>query len=115
MFCNSHGSRKRQKHHLPHDPFRSFAHYPTALIQVSTRVSLEPGTSKTAYVKLARQPLFSYADLVLPPAAVVESLIASLGEGEFAVQELAELVKIDVDPTLIAVSVLAKMGLVRLR
>jgi starch synthase len=97
------------------NPFRSFAHYPTALIQVSTRVSLEPGTSKTAYVKLARQPLFSYADLVLPPAAVVESLIASLGEGEFAVQELAELVKIDVDPTLIAVSVLAKMGLVRLR
>jgi starch synthase len=97
------------------NPFRSFAHYPTALIQVSTRVSLEPGTSKTAYVKLARQPLFSYADLVLPPAVVVESLIASLGEGELAIQELAELMKIDVDPTLIAVSVLAKMGLVRLR
>jgi alpha-maltose-1-phosphate synthase len=97
------------------NPFRSFAHYPTALVQASTQVSLEPGTSKKAYVTLARQPLFSYADLVLPPAAVVETLIAALGEGELAVQELAERVRIEIDPVLIAVSVLAKMGLVRLR
>jgi starch synthase len=97
------------------NPFRSFAHYPTALIQAYTRVELEPGASKTAYLKLARHPLFSYADLVLPPAIFVENLIASLGERELAVQELAELVKIDVDSVLIAVSVLAKMGLARLR
>jgi alpha-maltose-1-phosphate synthase len=97
------------------NPFQSFAHYPTALIQASTQVSLAPGASKAAYLTLARQPLFSYADLVLPPAALVDNMIALLGEKELAVQELADLVKVEVDPVLIAVSVLAKMGLVRLR
>jgi starch synthase len=97
------------------NPFRSCAHYPTALIQSSTRVMLNSGTSKIAYLKLARQPLFRYADLVLPPATLVEDLITSLREGELAVQELADLVKVDVDQVLIAVSVLAKMGLLGLR
>ncbi|WP_159014050.1 glycosyltransferase family 4 protein [Acidisoma sp. S159] len=97
------------------NPFRSFAHYPTALIRASTRVNLEPGASKTVYLAMARQPLFSYADLVLPPAAFVENLISSLEEEELVVQELADLMKIDIDSVLIAVSVLAKMGLIRLR
>jgi alpha-maltose-1-phosphate synthase len=97
------------------NPFCSFAHYPTALIQPSTQVMLTPGTSKAAYLKMARQPLFSYADLVLPPAAFVERLITSLEEKELAIHELADFVKVDVDQVLIATSVLAKMGLLRLR
>jgi hypothetical protein len=96
------------------DPFRSFAHYPTALIQPRTRASLPPGADGTAYAKLASHPLFNYAGKVLPTQAVVETLLATLAQGELVLQDLAARAGVDLGGTVLAISVLAKMGLVQL-
>ncbi len=97
------------------DPFRSFAHYPTALIQDRTRVSLRTAADGAAYAELASHPLFSYAGKVLPAQAVVEALLATLAQGELAMRDLAGRAGLELGATVLAVSVLAKMGLVELR
>jgi starch synthase len=94
------------------DPFRGFAHYPTATIQSRTLVSPRPGAS---YAELASHPLFSYATKALPAQAVVEALLALLDREELAMQDLAGRARLDLGATMLAVSILAKMGLVRLR
>ena len=97
------------------DPFRSFAHYPTALIQDRTRVSLRTAADAATYAELSSHPLFSYAGKVLPAQAVVEALLAPLAQGELAMRELAGRAGLGLGATALAVSVLAKMGLVQLR
>lgn len=106
------------------DPFRAFSHYPTALIQPNSRVALRPGANAAAYAKLAGHPLFAYAAKVLPAQAVVETLLRALaaeervsetpGQPGVALQDLAERTHTDLGAALLAVSVLAKMGLVQL-
>jgi alpha-maltose-1-phosphate synthase len=111
------------------DPFRSFAHYPTALIQPHTLVSARPGASASTYVELVRHPLFSYADHVgnpivnyaghtgkiLPPEPIVGALLSLLAQGERAMRDLADRAGLGLGETILAVSFLAKMGLVHLR
>jgi starch synthase len=97
------------------DPFRAFAHYPTATIQSGTRFSLRPGASGAAYAELAAHPLFNYAGKVLPTQAVVETLLARLTQQDLALQDLADQAGVDPGGTTLAVSILAKMGLVQLR
>ena len=97
------------------DPFRSFAHYPTALIQDRTWVSLRPAAGAATYAELACQPLFNYAGKALPAQAVVEALLAALADGELALRNLAGRAGLDLGATVLAVSILAKMGLVQLR
>jgi starch synthase len=97
------------------DPFRGFAHYPTATMQSHTLVSLRPEGAGAPYAELASHPLFNYAGKVLPAPAVVEALLALLNQGELAMQDLAGQARLDPGGTMLAVSILAKMGLVRLR
>jgi alpha-maltose-1-phosphate synthase len=97
------------------DPFRGFAHYPTASIQPRSRVSLRPGASAAAYAELASHPLFNYAGKVLPAQTVVKALLGSLAQGELAIQDLAGRAGLDPGATVLGISVMAKMGLVQLR
>jgi hypothetical protein len=71
------------------DPFRSFAHYATALIQDRTWVSLRAAADAATYAELSSHPLFNYAGKVLPAPAVVEALLAPIAQGELAMRELA--------------------------
>jgi starch synthase len=97
------------------DPFRGFAHYPTTTIQPRTHVSLRPGADGTAYAELAGHALFNYAGKVLPAQPVVETLLALLTPGELMIQDLAGRAGLDLGTAVLGVSVLAKMGLLRLR
>lgn len=97
------------------DPYRSFGHYPTALIQPTTLVTIAPNATRAAYEQLAQHGLYSYATKVLPAAEGVERLLTVLGQGVLSVEALAEQTGTDLGATVQAVSVLAKMGLVRLR
>lgn len=96
------------------DPFRSFGHYPTALIQPGTLVAARPAATRAAYEHLAAHDLFNAAVKVLPAPEVVERLLASLQQGMLSAQVLAERTGIDLGSTVMTASVLAKMGLVRL-
>ncbi|HEY0423901.1 MAG TPA: glycosyltransferase family 4 protein [Rhodopila sp.] len=97
------------------DPFRGFAHYPTTTIQPRTHVSLRPGADGTAYAELAGDALFNYAGKVLPAQPVVETLLALLTPGELMIQDLAGRAGLDLGTAVLGISVLAKMGLLRLR
>ncbi|MFH1020057.1 MAG: glycosyltransferase family 4 protein, partial [Pseudomonadota bacterium] len=96
------------------DPYQSFARYPTAQIQPGTLVSAASGASRKAYEQLREHGLFAYAVKILPAPEVVERLLASLGQGARTVQLLAEGAGVEVGVAVLAVAVLAKMGLVRL-
>jgi glycosyltransferase involved in cell wall biosynthesis len=96
------------------NPYRQFSHYPTDQILPTTMVSVWPGVSEANFADLASNPLFSYGELVLPPTTLVTSMLLAVGEGEVSVQGLAQAVGAGADQVLIAVAVLAKMGLVRL-
>jgi hypothetical protein len=97
------------------DPFRSFAHYPTATLQPRTYVSLRPGADAATYAELAGHALFSYAGKVLPTQPFVGALLALLTPGELTIQDLAGRAGLDVGAAVLGISVLAKMGLLRLR
>ena len=96
------------------DPYRSFRHYPTALIQPKTVVTLAPAASRALYDQLAGDSLFAYARKLLPTAEHVEKLFSALAAGDLDIENLAQQAAIDLGSTVLAVSVLAKMGLVRL-
>jgi starch synthase len=96
------------------DPFRSFGHYPTAVIQPDTWSARLPGSDGAVYRELIGHGLYRYADKVLPAPDVAEKLLAALGEGGLRMRELAERAGFDLGGTALAMSVLAKMGLVSL-
>ncbi|MFZ5776003.1 MAG: glycosyltransferase family 4 protein [Thermodesulfobacteriota bacterium] len=96
------------------DPFRAFGHYPTALIQPATIVSLTPGADGQRYRALVGHPLFGYADKVLPQVALVEAVLAALAEEGLPLAALAGRLGLDLGGVVLAVAVLAKMDLVRL-
>ncbi len=96
------------------DPYRSFAHYPTRLIAPQTHVVTAPDADRAAYERLSGHGLFSYAAKALPLPEAVERLFAGLADGALTVQELARQANLDLGAAVLAVSVLAKMGLVRL-
>lgn len=96
------------------DPYRSFRHYPTALIQPKTVVALAPAANRSLYDKLAGDSLFSYARKLLPKAELVERLFSALAAGELDIEGLAQQAAVELGSTVLAVSILAKMGMVRL-
>ncbi|HET6198449.1 MAG TPA: glycosyltransferase family 4 protein [Acetobacteraceae bacterium] len=97
------------------DPFRGFAHYPTAVLRPETWISVQPGADGARYAALASHPLFNYAGRLLPERAIIETLLAALGTSDATLQDLAVQTGADLAWTGIAVAILAKMGLVRLR
>lgn len=93
-------------------PFAAFANFSTALIEPQTAVRLLPGATVEAWDAMRVHPLFDYAQGALPERAVMDGVIRSLGERAETVDALAETLRVPVPTALIAVSVLAKMGLV---
>lgn len=96
------------------DPYRSFGHYPTRLISPQTPVAAAPDADRASYERLAGHGLFSYAGKVLPAPDVVERLLAALEAGPMGAEGLAKQAGMDLGAAVLAISVLAKMGLVRL-
>ena len=95
------------------DPFRGL-HYPTALIQDRTRVSLRTPADAATYAELAGHPLFSYAGRCCR-AGGGRGAARDACAGELAMRDLAGRAGLELGATVLAVSVLAKMGLVELR
>ena len=96
------------------DPFYSFGHYPTTLIQPQTHVTLQPDNALENYVALIKNPLFNYATQVLPRLTTVEKITTTLNTQNLTISELSQQSGIDLGQTVLAVAVLAKMDLVRL-
>ena len=96
------------------DPFRGFAHYPTALIQPGTLVTALPGADLARYRGLAADGLFRYAARLLPAPELVEGLLRALDGGSLDAATLARRAGLDLGAAVLAVSVLAKMGLLSL-
>ena len=94
------------------DPFRVFAHYPSAQVTRETRVQFRPGAGE--YEALAKNALYSYARHALPTPETVEALTRALAQGGRTIEELSAAISLPEYAVLLAVSVLAKMGLVRL-
>ncbi|PHV07848.1 glycosyl transferase [Janthinobacterium sp. BJB412] len=97
------------------DPYLSFGHYPTALVQPRSVVRTLPGASLAAYQRLASHGLFNYAAAVLPAAPQVEAVLAALAGGALPLEECARRAGLALGPAVLALSVLAKMGLLRLQ
>jgi glycosyltransferase involved in cell wall biosynthesis len=95
------------------DPFYSFGHYPTALIQPQTQVVLQDSNALKTYLSLIKNPLFNYAGQVLPSAVSVEKIVAVL-EVPLSIEEIAQQGNLDLGTSVLAIAVLAKMNLVRL-
>lgn len=96
------------------DPFHSFGHYPTTLIQPHTRVTLQANNTVENYAALIKNPLFNYAIQVLPNVTIVEKIATTLSVTTLSLSELSEQSGIDLGETVLAVAVLAKIDLVRL-
>lgn len=97
------------------DPFATFGHYPTGLIQSKTRISATPIANLESYREMVRMQLFSFEKDWLPSTEIVNALLRGLANGELTLSALAAETIRDVGRTALAVSILAKMGIVRLR
>ena len=97
------------------DPFQSFRHYPTELIEPTTRVSVAQNVQSNAYRDLFEHPLFTYANRFLPAPKLVGDLMLALNSNERTIEELSNQVGLDIGALTLAISILAKMGLMRLR
>ncbi|MEI6746107.1 MAG: glycosyltransferase family 4 protein [Methylococcaceae bacterium] len=95
------------------DPFYSFGHYPTTLIQPQTVVTLQANGTLENYSELIKNPLFNYATQVLPSVAMVEKIVTTLNSQNLTINELSQKADINLGTAVLAVAVLAKMDLVR--
>lgn len=96
------------------DPYRSFAHYPTELIQPQTMVATVHSMDNASYESLAANDLFNYAGKLLPSPEHVQCLLKELLPGACTVETLSKRAGFELGATILALSVLAKMGLVHL-
>ncbi len=95
------------------DPFYSFGHYPTTLIQPHTPVTLQTSHTVETYAALIKNPLFNYATHVLPNITNVEKIAQVLIAKTLTLNELSQQSRLELGETVLAVAVLAKMDLVR--
>jgi starch synthase len=93
------------------DPYRSFAHHPTALIGPDTRIALASGASLEGYRSRRDDQLFPYNNV---PEAVVLKMWSELQAGSAPVASLAVAAKLSPDWAVVVIATLAKMGLVTL-
>jgi glycosyltransferase involved in cell wall biosynthesis len=97
------------------DPFDGFHHYASSEIVPTTRVSAKPEGNITRYKLLANDPLYTYAAIVLPKAKIVDRIFRIIEWETRTVLKLSQEIGIDLREMTLAVSILAKMGLVQLR
>lgn len=95
------------------DPYLPFAHYPSRAIGGATMITIAPGATAGAYRALAADPLFNFVPSALPGEALVASLLATLAQGPATVTALAAAAQAHLTTVVLALSVLAKMGLVK--
>lgn len=96
------------------DPYRSFGHYPSNLIQPDTLLVATSDAGLASYERITSHSLFSYAGKMLPKREIAERLLDEAAVETLTVDALAKRAGIDLGVTVMAVSVLAKMGLIRL-
>ncbi len=96
------------------DPFLSFGHYPSSLIQPSTRVAVLSDDVLNQYRCLIQNPLFNYATQVLPKVDLVEKIDCALQTQIVTLDELSTQTHTNLGEIVLAVAVLAKMNLVKL-
>ena len=96
------------------DPYRTFMHYPTHLLQPATRIRRLPTRPGATYPELLAHGLYNYAGKVLPRPEVAERLLCLCSEQAITLDELARQAGYALGPTALALSGLAKMGLIRL-
>ncbi|MGZ6039191.1 MAG: glycosyltransferase family 4 protein [Phenylobacterium sp.] len=93
------------------DPYRAFAHHPTALIGPDTLVALAAGATLDDYRGRCADGLFPYGNV---PEAAVLPMWSRLQAGACPVAGLAQVASLSPDWAVIVVATLAKMGLVAL-
>jgi glycosyltransferase involved in cell wall biosynthesis len=96
------------------DPFLSFGHYPSTLIQPNTRVTVLNHDVLNQYRCLIKNPLFNYATQILPKVELVEKIDLVLQVQTVTLDELSAQTQTNLGEIVLAVAVLAKMNLVQL-
>ena len=96
------------------DPYHIFAHYPTRLIQTTTRVSRTVSPTAIPYSELLTHGLYNYAGKILPHPDVAERLLRLCQQSPLTVAQLASQSGLETGQVALVLAPLAKMGLVRL-
>jgi hypothetical protein len=96
------------------DPFLSFGHYPSTLIQPNTQVKVLTNDVFNQYRCLIKNPLFNYATQILPKVELVEKIDFVLQVQTVTLDELSAQTRTNLGEIVLAVAVLAKMNLVQL-
>ncbi len=97
------------------DPYKTFANYPTQLIQPQTRVFLNENTTLQNYQLLIQHGFFNYASKILPRVEIVEKMINTLKNQSQTAEELSQLISFPLGDLILNLSVLAKMGFLKLK
>jgi hypothetical protein len=95
------------------DPYLAFGHYPTRQLHPETRVSLTPSAGGALYDTLSAHPMYQYAAALLPPPELATSLLSAVQAPSSSINEVGARAGIDLPTCLLALSVLAKMGMVK--
>ena len=94
------------------DPFRSFGHYPTALIGHDTMVASGPDIGLKHYERLIQHGLFNYAAKIFPSSDIFERFLSVLDNNRsLSVECLAQETGLPLGSAVAAVATLAKMGI----
>lgn len=97
------------------DPYRTFMHYPTHRLQTDTRIYRLPERPGAGYPELLNHGFYNYAGKILPRPEVAERLLGLCDAVQgITLAELARQAGYDPGQTALALSSLAKMGLIRL-
>jgi hypothetical protein len=96
------------------DPMRAFAHYPTRLIGLDSKLSAVAGATVARYRELSSDPLYSFVPEALPADDLVGALLEATTREGASPRDLVSRTKADAGRIILALAVLTKMGLVRL-
>jgi glycosyltransferase involved in cell wall biosynthesis len=96
------------------DPFTAFAHYATAQVSGTTKLSLRKGATASSYEALSTHPLYGYAARALPSAQAIGRMLRLLSNGPMRVADLGRALGADETAASRLVAVVAKMGLIDL-
>lgn len=94
------------------NPFRAYGHYPTHQLGADTLVARSDASAP--WGELIRHPFFASFERELPPQDVFEGVLAALDRRELTLAQLTKEVAKAPAAVATAVSLFAKMGLVRL-
>jgi hypothetical protein len=95
------------------DPFRLFRHYSSSSIKPMTTVSVCPSARSLDFARFVEHPIFAWAQKALPPVKLANYLLRTI-EPEESIASICHRTGIRVAVLTRTLSVLAKMGLVRL-